>query len=63
MPYKTITALVCITALLITAILNGIDGVLLSAGIALLAGLGGYEAQKLAIFKRHKHDNHEPPDS
>ncbi|GAI39223.1 unnamed protein product, partial [marine sediment metagenome] len=33
----------CITALEITAIALGINGVLLSVSIAAIAGLGGYE--------------------
>lgn len=46
MPYKAITAMLCITALLITALLSGIDGVLLASGCVLLAGLGGFEIGK-----------------
>lgn len=46
MPTKTIVAIVCITALLIVALLKDVDGVLLGSGIAVLAGLGGYAAGK-----------------
>lgn len=46
MPSKTIVAMICITALLIIALLKGIDGVLLASGMAALTGLGGYELHK-----------------
>lgn len=46
MPSKTIVAIIAITILLVTALLTGIDGVLLAAGVAALAGLGGYETGK-----------------
>lgn len=44
MPWKTITALICITTLLIVALLKGINGALLAGGLSLLAGLAGFEA-------------------
>lgn len=39
---EAITAMVCITALEIVALLKGIDGTLLSTVIAIIAGLGGF---------------------
>lgn len=46
MPNKTIVAIGAITALLITALLQGIDGVLLGSGLVILGGLGGYAMGK-----------------
>lgn len=46
MPPKTIVAIICITLLLGIALWQGINGVLLSSGIALIAGLGGYAVAK-----------------
>lgn len=46
MPGKTIVAIVSITAILIVALLKGVDGVLLGSGLAALTGLGGYELGK-----------------
>ena len=40
---KTILAIICITALEIVALIKDIDGVLLAASIAAIAGLGGYQ--------------------
>lgn len=42
MPSKTIIAIACITLLLTVALIKGINGVLLSSGLAILAGLGGF---------------------
>lgn len=39
---EAITAMICITALEIVALLKGIDGTLLSTVIAIIAGLGGF---------------------
>jgi len=47
MPSKTIISIVCITILLSIALIKNIDGILLSAGIAAIAGLGGFVAGKL----------------
>lgn len=44
MPNKTIVAIGCITAIIITALIMGVNGVLVSTGIGSLAGLGGYIA-------------------
>jgi len=43
---KTLFAIAGIVALEIAALMSGIDGVALSACIALLAGLGGYNIAK-----------------
>lgn len=43
---KTIVATICIAILLALALWRGIDGALLSAGIAAIAGLGGYALGK-----------------
>jgi len=45
--YITITAMVCISAIEIYALSQSIDGVALSACIAILAGLGGYSAKAM----------------
>lgn len=47
MPNKTIVAIGCITAILITALIMSIDGVLVASGLAILAGLGGYAIGKV----------------
>lgn len=39
---QAITSMLCITVLMIVALVNDINGVLLAGGVALLAGLGGY---------------------
>lgn len=44
MKSKTIVAIVTIGALLGIALFKDIDGVLLSSGIAVIAGLAGYAA-------------------
>lgn len=49
MPSKTIVAIICITILLGLALWRDIDGVLLTDGLALIAGLGGF-----ALGKRKK---------
>jgi len=41
--YKTITAMVCITALEAVALYQGINGTVFMLVVAALAGLGGYE--------------------
>lgn len=46
MPNKTIFAISAITILLITALLKDVNGALLSSGIAVIAGLGGYAIAK-----------------
>jgi len=44
--YTTITAILAIVALLIVAMLNGVDGALLATGCTVIAGLGGYYLSK-----------------
>jgi len=46
MPSKTIVSIICITILLTTALLMHINGILLTSGIGVLAGLGGFAAGK-----------------
>ncbi|GAH43495.1 unnamed protein product [marine sediment metagenome] len=43
---KTIVAIICIALLLAFALWQGINGALLSTGIAVIAGLGGYAIHK-----------------
>ena len=43
---KTIIAIIVVGALLLTALWNGIDGVLMASGIAVIAGLGGFYVRK-----------------
>lgn len=43
---KAIVAMGCITALEAVALIQGINGTLLSLGLAALAGLGGYALGK-----------------
>ncbi|MBA7545124.1 hypothetical protein ES705_37487 [subsurface metagenome] len=42
MPSKTIVAIVAIAAVIITCIIKNIDGAIVGAGVAAIAGLGGY---------------------
>jgi len=46
MPNKTIVAIICIALLLGIALWREVDGALLSTGIAVIAGLGGYAIHK-----------------
>lgn len=46
MPNKTIVAIICITALLGFALWKEVNGAILSTGIAVIAGLGGYAIAK-----------------
>lgn len=39
---KTIIAMLCITAIILTCVLKGIDGWLAIAGASIVSGLGGY---------------------
>lgn len=43
---KVTISMLCITALLVTALCMHINGALLAGGVATLAGLGGYEVGK-----------------
>ena len=42
MPSKTIVAIVAIAAIIITCVIKNIDGAIVGAGVAAIAGLGGY---------------------
>ena len=46
MNLTTIIAILCITALEIVAISQGLDGALLAGSIAIIAGLGGYAVKR-----------------
>jgi len=39
-----VTSMLCITALVIFALSKGLDGLILSGGMAILGGLAGYKA-------------------
>lgn len=41
-PWKVITIAVCITIVLVAALLKGVNGALLASGLSALAGLGGF---------------------
>lgn len=41
---KTLVAMICITVLAFTALLKGMDGLLLAGAVGSLAGLGGFGA-------------------
>lgn len=58
MPNKAIISIVCITLLLGIALWKGVDGVLLSGGIAVIAGLGGFA---IAKSKHDKGNGTKPP--
>ena len=47
MPNKTIVAIAAVTAIIITCIIKNIDGAIVGAGVAAIAGLSGYIAGKL----------------
>ena len=61
MPGKTIVSIIAITALLFTALMLNVNGALLSTGIALIAGLGGYAVGKAKITKGNGKKPPEPP--
>jgi len=48
-----LVAILCITALAMTAIIMGIDGVLLASSFTIIGGLGGY-ATKTVVDQRKK---------
>ena len=52
MKAKTIVAIAAITLLLAIALFKGIDGALLSSGIAVIAGIAGYEIGKIKTRKK-----------
>lgn len=47
MPNKTIVAMACVTAIIITCLFRGINGTIVGAGVAAIAGLGGYAIGKV----------------
>jgi hypothetical protein len=47
MPNKTIVAIGAIVAILITCIIKDINGAIIGAGVAAIAGLGGYAVGRL----------------
>ncbi|MBA7634558.1 hypothetical protein ES703_42144 [subsurface metagenome] len=47
MPSKTIVAIIAVAAIIITCIFKDIDGAIVGAGVAAIAGLGGYAIGKL----------------
>jgi hypothetical protein len=46
MSLGTTLAIICVTALEVIALCNGINGALLAGSIAIIAGLGGYEVKR-----------------
>lgn len=50
----TIVAIGAITALLMTALLKGINGTLLAGGLIVIAGLGGYQIKNIREFIKKK---------
>ena len=54
MKTEVIVAMVCITVLEGFAISQGIDGILLTTVVAILAGLAGYEMKMVVDHKRGK---------
>lgn len=46
MPNKTIVAIICLTAIEITALIMGINGALLGLALAAISGLGGFAIGK-----------------
>lgn len=52
----TLTSILAITAIELYALRQGINGVLLAGAIAIISGLGGYEAKHLVqLFKTTIH--------
>lgn len=47
MPSKTIVAIVAVAAIIITCIIKDLDGAIVGAGVAAIAGLGGYAVGRL----------------
>lgn len=46
---KASISMICITLIVMTALILGVDGVVLAAGLMALAGLGGYELKSLTL--------------
>ncbi len=49
-----IVGVLCIAALAIVAVANGIDGAVLTAGFAIIGGLVGYQGARIADKVREK---------
>ncbi|MBA7581060.1 hypothetical protein ES708_22960 [subsurface metagenome] len=47
MPNKTVVAIVAVAAIIITCIIKNVDGAIVGAGVAAIAGLGGYIAGRV----------------
>lgn len=45
---KAVTAMGCVTVLVVAALSQGIDGVVLGTGLGILSALGGYYSGKKA---------------
>jgi len=54
MTLTVIIAMLCITALLVVALAQGIDGALLASGFTIIGGLGGYEIKVLSDKRKEK---------
>ena len=53
----TITAIICITMIEITALQHGIDSFLTGLTVAVIAGLGGYQLKGFIVKIKNNHDN------
>ena len=49
---RVVVPCICITVLLIVALCQGIDGILLSGGLTLIAGIAGFEIKALKERKK-----------
>jgi LPXTG-motif cell wall-anchored protein len=49
MPNKTIVAMACVTAIIITCVFNNLNGFIVAIGVGAISGLGGF-----ALGKRKK---------
>jgi len=45
---KTMVAMVLVVALVVLAVLNDINGLILAGGMSLISGLGGYSIKELS---------------
>jgi len=54
MPSKSIVAIIAILILLTIALVNHINGAALSTGVAVIAGLGGYQVGRKVKNKKAK---------
>jgi len=53
----TITAMICITMIEITALLHGIDSFLTGITVAVIAGLGGYQLKGFIVKIKSEDSN------